>query len=143
MRWRNTRTRKEIKVEKYIDRFNDVEQIEKCAEYYINLLGLQDWKILFVLGPTKDENNAGECESIFEEKCAKITIADKVFDDLWFKQPQELILIHELIHCKIELYNNDRLEGLMIYQAQHTLIDDWARSIFYARYKLSNKDMYW
>lgn len=127
----------------YIDKFHNSEQIKECAQYYINLLGLQDWKILFVLGTVQNNNNAGECESIFEEKCAKITISDKQYEDSWFKQPQELILIHELIHCKIELYDNDKLEGLMIYQAQHTLIDDWARSIFYARYGLSNEDMYW
>ena len=129
----------------YIDKFKTVEEIEECAKYYIKLLGLQDWRILFVLGKTKDENNAGECESIFEEKCARIVISDIDYEDLWFKQPQELILIHELIHCKIELYENSNmtLESLMIYQQRHTLIDDWARSIFYCRYGLTHKDFYY
>lgn len=126
----------------YIDRFTSAEQVKECARYYINLLGLQDWKIVFELGKCEDFENAGECESTFEEKCAKITIAKDLPSDLWFKQPQELTLIHELLHCKIELYDNDTLESKMVYQQQHTLVDDWARSIFYARYELTHEDMY-
>lgn len=126
----------------YINEFESVNQIKECAEYYINLLGLQDWKILYSLGKCSNSENAGECENIFEEKCAKITIAKGLPSDLWFKQPQELTLIHELLHCKIELYDNGSLESKVMYQQQHTIIDDWARSVFYARYRLSHKDLY-
>lgn len=126
----------------YINEFKNVKQVKECAEYYINLLGLQDWKILYRLGKCSNSENAGECESIFEEKCAKITIAKGLPSDLWFSQPQELTLIHELLHCKIELYENGSLESKVMYQQQHTLIDDWARSVFYSRYGLSHKDLY-
>ena len=129
-------------MENYIYRFESVEQIKECAKYYVNLLGLQDWKIIYVLAVPSDENNAGECESIFEEKCAKITIDSREHTDLWVRQPQELVLIHELIHCKIILMDNNSVEGSLMYTYYHTLVDDWARSIFYARYGLTNKDMY-
>lgn len=141
MLWKSIGRGKEIEMG-YIDRFENVQQIKECAKYYINLLGLQDWRILFVHGVPRDPSWAGQCESIFEEKCAKITIDNRVHNDLWFKEPQELVLIHELIHCKIELYDNDTMSGKMVYQQQHTLVDDWARSIFYARYNLTHEDMY-
>lgn len=126
----------------YIDRFESIEQIRECAKYYVNLLGLQDWKIIYVLGATSNENNAGECETIFEEKCAKITIDSREHTDLWVRQPQELVLIHELIHCKIILIDNNSVEGRLMCTYHHALVDDWARSIFYARYGLTNEDMY-
>lgn len=127
---------------KYIERFNSVKEIEKCAKYYIKLLGLQDWRIIFKLKVPSDEDNAGECESIFNEKCACITIDNRVHDDLWFKQPQELTLIHELIHCKIPTLDNWEMDGKIVDLFYHSLVDDWARSIFYAKYGLSHKDMY-
>lgn len=127
----------------YINKFESSKQVRECAQYYIQLLGLQDWRIVFELGIPKEESSAGECYSIFEEKCAKIIInKNEPSDENYLKQPQELVLIHELIHCKIELYDNDRLEGRILYQIYHTLIDDWARSVFYARYGLTHKDMY-
>lgn len=128
---------------KYINKFESVEQIKKCAKYYIKLLGLQDWRIVFKLGVPSNEEWAGECESQFAEKCACITIDNRKHDDLWLRQPQELALIHELIHCKIPLMDGRGTDGMVIYTFYHQLVDDWARSIFYARYGLSHKDMYW
>lgn len=126
----------------YIDRFKDVEEIKECAKYYVQLLGLQDWKIIYKLQEPSNPDWSGECESIFEEKCACITIDNREHPDLWVKSPQELTLIHELIHCKIELFENTTYEGSLIELHYHTLIDDWARSIFYARYNLTHEDMY-
>ena len=126
----------------YIDKFENVSQIRECAKYYIELLGLQDWKIRFIHNVPCDEENAGECESISAEKCACITIDNREHTNLWFKQPQELTLIHELLHCKMLMPAKDGLDGVVVEQYYHTLIDDWARSVFFARYGLTQKDLY-
>lgn len=126
----------------YIDKFKDVNEIKECAKYYIQLLGLQDWRIVYKHGVPSNEDWAGECESQFQEKCAKITIDNRTFDDMWFKQPQELTLIHELIHCKIPMVDNGHMEGSITEIFYHQLVDDWARSIFYTRYGLTHEDMY-
>lgn len=126
----------------YIDRFESVEQIKECAKYYIEILGLQDWKIKFVHDVPNNEENAGECESISAEKCACITIDSREHNDLWFKQPQEMTLIHELLHCKMILPDKNSWDGAVVENYYHTIIDDWARSIFFARYGITQKDLY-
>ena len=127
---------------RYVEKFKSVAEIEKCAEYYVKLLGLQDWNILYKIGVPNDESWSGQCEKIDEEKCACITIDSRPQpDDCWTKQPQELVLIHELVHCKIILMDNDTVEGKLMYLYYHTLVEDWAKSIFYTRYNLSNADL--
>lgn len=127
----------------YIDRFNSVEEIEKCAEYYVELLGLQDWRIIYKLTDDIDENLAGLCESERVSKIACISIR-KDLDrcGLWFKQPHEEILIHELLHCVIPLLEKDTVEGALFYDTYHQILDSMARAIFKTRYNLTNKDFY-
>lgn len=119
-------------------KFTDTQEIAKCAEYYVELLGLQDWRIVYNHTDDINPDFAGQCDVIFEEKCAKISIRKTIPDDLWFKEPQELVLIHELIHCKLPMIDTGHMEGTLVHQYYHTLIDDWARSIFHAKYNIDN-----
>lgn len=125
-----------------IEKFKSVEEIESCACYYVNLLGLQDWRISYAFTDEISEDSAGECDAIFEEKCARISIRQTIPDDLWFKEPQELVLIHELLHCKMPLFYIEHLEGQVVEMYYHSLIDDWARSIFHVKYGIDNKWYY-
>lgn len=125
----------------YINKFESVEQIKECAKYYIEILGLQDWKIKFKLGTPSNPEWAGECEQTTVEKCAVITIDDREHD-LWFKQPAEMVLIHELIHCKLPLPDGEHWEHTIVETFYHQIIDDMAKAIFFARYGLTNKDLY-
>ena len=126
----------------YVERFDTIEEIKECAKYYVELLGLQDWKIRYKLDVPSNEDWAGECEHYDVEKCAFITIDNRKHDDLWFRQAQEKDLLHELLHCKIPLPTTDHWEDLIVEQFYHQLVDDMARAIFFARYKLTNKDLY-
>lgn len=126
---------------KWIDRFNSVDEIKECAKYYIELLGLQDWRIVYRLSNDLEEDLAGCNESEYTSKTACITIRKDMPEDMWVKQPHEEVLIHELLHCKflnIEKTNKD-IESLYYEQTMHTLLDDMARAIFKARYSLTNE----
>lgn len=125
-----------------VNKFDTQQEIKDIAQYYIELLGLQDWQIIFRLGKCSDSNWCGECEPIFEEKCARITISDNIEDDLWFKQPQELTLIHELLHCKIPMFDNSNIDGWITHNYYHTILNDWAVSIMNARYEI-DKNWYY
>jgi hypothetical protein len=126
----------------YVDRFENLEQIKECAKYYIKLLGLQDWRIVFAHTDDFNPEWAGQCESIYAEKCAFISIKKTIPDNLWLKQPQELTLIHELLHCKFPIQDEENLNNNMYYTLWHQILDDMARAIFNARYNLTNDDYY-
>lgn len=124
-----------------VEKFNTVDEIEKCAKYYIELLGLQDWRIVYRLTNDIEDDLAGCNESEYTSKTACITIRKDMPEDMWVKQPHEEVLIHELLHCKflnIEKTNKD-IESLYYEQTVHTLLDDMARAIFKARYNLTNE----
>lgn len=127
----------------YIDKFESVDQIKECAKYYIEILGLQDWKIKFVLDVPSNPDRAGECEQYTIEKCACITIDTREHSDPWFRQPQELTLVHELLHCKVPLPSEGHWEDVIVELFYHQLVDDMAKAIFFARYGLTNKDLYY
>lgn len=126
----------------YIEQFNSVDEIKECAKYYIELLGLQNWKIIFLHTDEMDEADwVGQCTSNFVKREAEIRI-EKTHRKDFFKNPQELTLIHELLHCKISMPENETFENKMMYDSAHRLIDDMAKAIFNARYNLTNKDYY-
>lgn len=127
----------------YINRFIDSNQIKETAQYYVELLGLQDWRIIYKLTDDFNEDLAGLCETDYTSKTACISIRKTIPDkNLWIKQPHEEVLIHELLHCKFIRISNDTAEGLIYDQFHHTLLDDMARAIFKARYNLTNKDYF-
>lgn len=133
------------KVPDYIVKFTSIEQIKECAKYYIELLGLQDWRIIFKLTDNFNQDWGGMCESIHDTKCACISIRKSFPDkdvEYWIKQPQEEVLIHELLHCKFILTSDNTLSGELLYTHGHQLLDDMARAIFKARYNLTNEDYY-
>ena len=123
---------------KPIDKFKDLEQLKECAKYYIELLGLQDWVIQFRIENDIDKDCAGLNESTFENKSSLITLVKDIEKNNYFLQPQELVLIHELLHCKYPIkFRNSYYESEIMADIQHQLLDDMARAIFKARYKVT------
>lgn len=126
----------------YITKFISEKQIYKCAQYYIKLLGLQDWLITFKLvDQMSQEGRAGENECVFILKQAVIKLL-KTFDPnkYAFKQPQELVLIHELLHCMFFPDIGNTYTDACYHMSQHQLLESMARAIFKARYNLTNDD---
>jgi len=59
---------------KPITKFTNVDEIAETAQYYIELLGLEDWRFAFALSDETQGNNMGQTEYQFVNKLAVITI---------------------------------------------------------------------
>lgn len=126
-----------------IERFKDVEQIKEYAKYYIELLGLQDWNIVFLFTDDFNTDLSGLNSTFYTDKIAQIKIRKTLPEkDLIIKEFAELTLIHELLHCKFINFDNGSYESTQLEQQQHTLLHDMAKAIFNARYGLTIKDYY-
>lgn len=125
----------------YVEAFESTEELKQIAQEYIRLLGLQDWLIAFKLTDDLDNDEwAGSCECIWEEKSALIKIRKTIPDDLWFKQPHEATLIHELMHCKMPIQDNGTMSGNTHYTLWHQILNDVAMAIFNVKYDLRLDD---
>lgn len=132
---------------KPIEFFKDNAQLRERMEYWIPILGLSDWEIAVKLA-SKEEmahpNYAGQCSSDHILKSAVILIrndAKETAKDSYFKQYQEQVLIHELLHCKLLLFEDKCYEEAVCETYHHGFIEDMAKAIFYAKYNMSKEDM--
>jgi len=120
-----------------IDIFENQEQLNNCLKEWQERLFLNDWIIKAQFGET-NENNHGENEFKFSIKCSIITILRPLPQNEWIaKQPEELVLIHELLHLKMNLVNGmESYEGVWLQQTQHQLLEEIAKSLLMAKYNL-------
>lgn len=132
---------------KPIEFFKNNVQLRARMEYWKPILGLSDWEIVVKLA-TKEEmehpNYAGQCCSNQIQKSAVIFLrsdAKEISKDAYFKQYQEEVLLHEMLHCKLKLYESDKYEEAITELVHHTLIEDMAKAIFYAKYNMTKEDM--
>ena len=58
--------------------------------------------------------------------------------DLLIKQPQEEMLIHELLHFKFIAFDEKTREEACYEIMQHQLIETLARALYSAKYNLNN-----
>jgi len=121
---------------KPITKFTNVDEIAETAQYYIELLGLEDWRFAFALSDETQGNNMGQTEYQFVNKLAVITIHQTAVETI-FGYSDEQTLIHELLHCKISMFDDKphlSLQEQFFATCQHQLIEDMARAIYQARY---------
>lgn len=128
-----------------IEQFKDQKELNTYLKYWQNILGLNDWVIKAKFA-TKEECDL-ECSSAEihykpMNKYAQILIRSGFEDDISvFRHCQELDLVHELMHCKIELMEySDNIEGKSYELKQHQLVDDMAKSLLMAKYDI---DLSW
>ncbi len=101
-------------------------------------LGLQDWRILFydkVKPDDMDEKNADGFTTYYEElKTAKIQIIDPQYrsNDIYLFDYEET-LVHELLHCKLALLDEQRDEETLKSRVVHQLVDDLAKALVDAK----------
>ena len=127
---------------KPIEKFTSQERLDKSLKEWQARLFLNDWTISAKITKNlKHDSNHGENEFSFVGKSAVIRIQpyDAVVDNGWAqKQPQELVLIHELLHCKMALVSKDNtIEGVWWYETQHQLLEEMSKSLLMAKYGLS------
>ena len=130
-----------VKPKRYID--NDRE-LEALTVEWKNRLGLNDWLIAVSLCKQSDMTSidyAGQNTVDWVGKTAEIQLLDKgCMPDTIFRQPQELVLIHELLHCV--LYQRFDAEGTGIEVLTHDMmthsnIERLAKALYMAKYNIT------
>lgn len=119
--------------------FKSKKQLEFYVKYWSKKLQLDDWIICVCVDMCSNQENHGENEIDFVNKCALITIERKEnMDDFIMKQPEELVLVHELLHCKITCLekNNMSREEFCYELEQHQLLESLAKSFIMTKYGL-------
>jgi hypothetical protein len=131
--------------------FEDDKQLIERGKYWQEVLGLSDWLIKFILVDKKDfyeenDTRAGENSTNYYQKTSVIKILKNppVEHFCYFNQPQEQVLIHELLHCKFigVLSEKASVESVLFENYNHTMIEDLSKSLFWAKYNYSLKDYY-
>lgn len=124
--------------------FHTQEELDACLREWQRILFLDDWIITanFVEPhEMKNRNCAGENEFQPVNRCAAICILKS---EHWppsaiAKQCQEVTLIHELLHCKFLLVENDRpsVEDAYYETAQHAMLEQMAKSLIMAKWGIT------
>ncbi len=124
--------------------FKDAKEAKELLEEWKERLFLRDWHIVLYFADELENDYAGKNESDFLNITSIITMLTgrslKIkLDGAVQKQPQEQILIHELLHSKIMSYEQDHptIEGVLHDTIQHQTIEQLAKALYMAKYNLS------
>lgn len=106
-------------------------------------LELSDWFIGIAFADKEDmsdPNWGGESEVQWVNKVGTIKILKREYipSDLLIKQPQEEMLIHELLHFKFIAFDDKTREEAHYEIMQHQLIENLARALYSAKYNLDH-----
>lgn len=124
---------------KPIEEFSNQEELNQCLREWQYRLFLNDWIIkAYICEPS--EFNLQDCDGENEfqivTKCSVIRILDKkYYGERIQKYCAELILVHELLHCKYNwLKDNGTYEGKYLDTMEHSLLEQMAKSLIMAKY---------
>ena len=117
------------------------EELLSLAREWQKRLLLSDWIINFSLVTAREMSEvdlAGESDVQWINRCGVVNILRKeeIPQDIIAKQPMELVLVHELLHFKFMMFDNETLEGCYFSEKQHQLLEDIAKSLYMAKYGL-------
>lgn len=126
-----------------IMRFKDEKELQQATRKWQGILQLNDWliKTNLVDDAIKDGNDT--CDGInnvtHSTKTAIITISHCNDIDFVFKHCEELVLIHELLHCTIMAVGNTQrsIEACVYEEVMHQPIDTIARALLMTEYNLT------
>lgn len=122
--------------------FDGLDEMAAVQKEWQRRLGLTDWWIASTICGREDmelQDVAGESEVQWANKCGTISLLrrEDMPDDLLVKEPQELTLIHELLHFKFFTCDADSREGAYYETMQHQLLEEIAKALYMAKYGLS------
>lgn len=124
-------------------KFKDKLELNRYLKEWQERLYLNDWIITAELVSYEDLNESESGNVVFDivNSSAKISILsnDKHVNPITgnVKTPEELILVHELLHIVNNLYCHDD-EDYDIYQEKHKKLENMAKSLIMAKYNLSS-----
>ena len=120
--------------------FENDEQLQKCLAEWMDRLFLSEWNIKASLVHGEEISGlAGESNIQWANSCGliKIRYANEMPDDQMEKQPHEGTLVHELLHFKMmEIENNTSIETVFWNEKQHQLLEQIAKSLLMAKYRV-------
>ena len=121
--------------------FNSDAEMFACLEDWKQRLGLSDWWIACRICKAEDmklEGVAGESEVQHVNRCGLISLLckEELPRDMILKQPHEQTLIHELLHFKFMMIDNESYESMFLCESQHALLEDIAKALYMAKYNL-------
>lgn len=119
------------------------QELNELGKYWQDKLLLQNWIIKFEFLPVlqmSDPAWCGQSNVQWVNRCGTVSLLRKedIPDDLLVKQPQELTLIHELLHFKFMGFEdcNKTIEGCYWDEKQHQLLEDMAKALYMTKYGL-------
>lgn len=118
-------------------------ELIEVLRYWKDKLFLNDWviKIMFV-EPNDIEGFAGINNISLENKSCLIKVAKKTeeeFAERITKMPMEQTVIHELLHCKYNLFvppESAGILGVMYDSNEHMLLEQMSKTLLMTRYDL-------
>lgn len=121
--------------------FDSMDELAEVQKDWQRRLGLTDWWIASTICAREDmelQDAAGESEVLWTNKCGTISLLrrEDLPGDLLVKEPQELTLIHELLHFKFFPHEAHGLEGAYYEAMQHQLLEELAKALYMAKYNL-------
>lgn len=119
--------------------FRNEEELNNCLKEWQTRLFLSDWIIkgCLVHGESIPEL-AGQSSAQWVNSCGVIKIrrANEIPDCIE-KTPHELTLVHELLHFKYLLIEDDStIEGTYYETKEHQLLEQMAKSLIMAKYNI-------
>lgn len=118
-----------------IEKF-DYKTLAKSVAEWQEILQLNDWLIQVCLTDDVDDNSHGVCDMVYDNKTAVIKI-QKTKEYSPFKRPDEIILVHELLHCKFPiLYDEHDVDQVIRSKLQHQVLEEMAKALIMTKYKL-------
>lgn len=124
-----------------VQEFESIEQANEYLREWQHRLFLDDWiiKINFVEA-NEMPNNAGR-NHFCQEKQTSLILLTKLTPDTKnriSKIYQEVTLVHELLHLKMNFVENDNTyEGKYLEIKEHQLLDQLSKSLIMAKYNLT------
>ena len=121
--------------------FDSMDELAEAQKEWQRRLGLTDWWIASTICAREDmelQDAAGESEVLWTNKCGTISLLrrEDLPGDLLVKEPQELTLIHELLHFKFFPHEAHGLEGAYYEAMRHQLLEELAKALYMAKYDL-------
>lgn len=122
------------------------EQLDISLNEWQTRLGLQDWviKAIIVEKTSDGEDDSGGLNTRLpvEKECVieiKKGVTESYLGGIMIKKrPQELTLVHELLHCHFSVVNAPgTYECQIAYWYNHSLLDTMAKALIMAKYNIT------
>jgi hypothetical protein len=108
----------------------DMTRVRALAEEIVPLLGLSDWRIVWLAGETETAGRMAEVDVRHAQRQASITLAGYFFSDaasVRAECPWQVTVIHELLHLRLGVYREH------LHDAAYALTGDERRAELLAK----------